>query len=106
MNIKGKHFSSIWIGNDEPVIYAIDQRELPFNFRIEKMTTVSAIASGISTMVVRGAPLIGVTAACGMYIAASQDPSSSNLKKSAEILLDTRPTAINLRWAIDKLLVT
>jgi len=104
MNIDGKHFTSIWIENDEPVIYAIDQRELPFNFRIKKMTTVSDVALGISTMVVRGAPLIGVAGACGMYIAASHDPSSSNLKQSAEMLLNTRPTAINLRWAIDKLL--
>ena len=105
MNINGKHFRSIWIEKDEPVIYAIDQRELPFSFRIQKMTTVTEIASSISTMVVRGAPLIGATAACGMYIAASYDSSSMYLKQSAEILLSTRPTAINLRWAIDKILI-
>ena len=110
MNVDGKHYRTIWIKKDDPtVIQIIDQRHLPHQFVIEDLSTVEQAAIAIKDMHIRGAPLIGATAAFGMYLAAMQAPQRSeedfknSILKAADILRATRPTAINLLWAIDRL---
>ena len=106
MNVDGKPYRTIWIKEDQPeVVQAIDQRLLPFRFIIEDFRTVDEVAAAIKDMHIRGAGLIGATAAMGMYIAAlNSDPSDfdSDMKKYAAQLVETRPTAVNLKWAVDR----
>ncbi len=79
----------------------IDQRALPFSFEIMRLTTVEQAAFAISEMVVRGAPLIGATAAYGVCLALLKDPMHGSLDRALELLGATRPTAVNLRWALE-----
>jgi methylthioribose-1-phosphate isomerase len=109
VKVDGKHYNTIWIKpNDESVIQIIDQRWLPHRFVIEDLTTVEQAATAIKDMHVRGAPLIGVTAAYGMYLAAlsAADETESNfmriLDESSDLLRSSRPTAVNLFWALDR----
>jgi methylthioribose-1-phosphate isomerase len=109
MNVNGKHYRTIWVNNDEPgVIKAIDQRYLPYRFVIENLSTVDQIASAIQEMHVRGAGLIGAAAGYGMYLSALQAPHDSverfhtALAADAEKLKSTRPTAVNLAWAVER----
>ena len=100
---------TIWVSKDEKsVIQIIDQRYLPHQLVIEDLRTVDEVARAIEEMHVRGAPLIGVTAAFGLYLAAletiSDDSFDPYLERSAEVLKATRPTAMNLKWAIDRVL--
>jgi methylthioribose-1-phosphate isomerase len=104
MKVMGQHFRSIWLEDQNRSVMVIDQRRLPFHFEIKKLTTVDDVTSAISDMVVRGAPLIGATAACGLLLAAAEDPSDEYLSHSANALIGARPTAVNLRWAIDRVL--
>ena len=106
MKVEGKTYRSIWLDQQAPLAHVIDQTVLPFRFDIRTLNTVDATAEAIATMVVRGAPLIGVTAACGLYLACHADPSDSNLRQAYQQLLDARPTAVNLRWALDRILPT
>ena len=101
MNIAGKHYRTIWLGADGWSVEVIDQTLLPHVFEIMRLTNVAEAASAISTMVVRGAPLIGATAAYGMALAAQADASDGGLQTAYDELLATRPTAVNLRWALD-----
>lgn len=106
MKIKGERYRTIWEKKgDSETIEIIDQRALPHKFVIAQLKTVDDAATAIKDMLVRGAPLIGATAAYGMYIAALEAAKSSNfdehMRKSAEKLIQTRPTAINLAWACD-----
>jgi methylthioribose-1-phosphate isomerase len=101
MKISGKHYRTIWLGDDGWSVEVIDQTLLPHVFKILRLTDVAEAASAISTMVVRGAPLIGATAAYGMALAAHADPSDQGLNEAYDTLLATRPTAVNLRWALD-----
>ncbi|MFT5763478.1 MAG: methylthioribose-1-phosphate isomerase [Saprospiraceae bacterium] len=106
MKINNQHYHTIWLKeNDETTIQIIDQRHLPHDFVIEDLKTVDEVAAAIKDMHVRGAPLIGVTAAFGMYLAA-QEADHNDFKKDmirfANQLKDTRPTAINLAWAVDQ----
>jgi len=107
MNVNGCPQRTIWIKEgDSNVVQIIDQRKLPHQFVTADLHTVQEVAVAIKEMWVRGAPLIGATAAYGMYFAAkealmSDDPETS-LKTAAQILMATRPTAINLKWAIDR----
>src|SRR5215472_7319230 len=98
MKISGTHFRTIWTSNSGTV-RVIDQSRLPFELATIDLETVSDAARAIKTMVVRGAPLIGATAAYGMALAARFDPSDSYLAGAARTLQATRPTAINLSWA-------
>jgi len=103
MEIAGQSYHSIWIDeNDE--INIIDQRWLPHEFRVVKLRSVADVARSIREMWVRGAPLIGVTAAFGMYLGTVEAKDETNsalfLKECSEQLLATRPTAVNLQWAI------
>jgi len=101
MKIDGKPFRSIWVEDDGWSVGIIDQTRLPHEFVLTQLKTVEDAAHAIEAMLVRGAPLIGATAAYGMALAMQDDPSDANLEKAYERLGKTRPTAVNLRWALD-----
>ncbi len=103
MNVGERHYRTIWLSDDKRSIEIIDQRWLPHEFRVETIGTVEGVATAIRDMWVRGAPLIGVTAAYGVAIQMADDPSDSALGAVWETLNKTRPTAINLRWALDEM---
>ncbi|MEP6567559.1 MAG: S-methyl-5-thioribose-1-phosphate isomerase, partial [Mesorhizobium sp.] len=97
MNVGERHYRTIWLSDDGRSVEIIDQRWLPHDFRIETIGTVDGIATAIRDMWVRGAPLIGVTAAYGVAMQMQDDPSDAALDAVWETLHETRPTAINLR---------
>jgi methylthioribose-1-phosphate isomerase len=103
VKVGDRHFRTIWLAEDGRSVEIIDQRWLPHEFRIVALTTVDEVATAIRDMWVRGAPLIGVTAAYGVAIAMRDDPSDEALSAVWETLHETRPTAINLRWALDEM---
>src|SRR3954464_7770366 len=99
MNVDGRHYRTIWPKpGAERVIQLIDQRALPHRFVIEEVRTVAEIATAIREMHVRGAGLIGAAAGYGMYLATFE----ADLTAAAQQLKATRPTAVNLAWAIDR----
>lgn len=102
MNVQGKPTRTIWTDPNQPGFWIIDQTRLPHQLQIVKITTVDGAAHAIQSMQVRGAPLIGATAAHGIAVAISEDPSNDSLHRACAMLLSTRPTAINLRWALDR----
>jgi methylthioribose-1-phosphate isomerase len=104
MKVKGQHYRSIWLEQESQVVMVIDQQQLPFRFEIKQLDTVADAAAAIADMVVRGAPLIGATAACGLFLATAKDPSDEHLLRAADVLLAARPTAVNLRWAVERIL--
>ena len=101
MKVGDRHYHTIWLNADGRSVDIIDQRWLPHEFRIVTLRTVDDVAAAIREMWVRGAPLIGVTAAYGVAIAMTVDASDAALDAVWETLHATRPTAINLRWALD-----
>jgi methylthioribose-1-phosphate isomerase len=103
VKVDGKHFRSIWLEPDGWSVGAIDQRRLPHEFVIARLETAGAAADAIRTMLVRGAPLIGATAAYGMALAVRDDRSDAGISRAYELLIATRPTAINLKWALDEM---
>jgi methylthioribose-1-phosphate isomerase len=103
MNVGDKHYRTIWLNDDGRSVDVIDQRWLPHDFRIVTLSKVEDIAIAIRDMWVRGAPLIGVTAAYGMALAMKDDPSDAHIEKTWAFLHETRPTAINLRWALNEM---
>jgi methylthioribose-1-phosphate isomerase len=103
MKVDGRHFRSIWLEPDGWSVAAIDQRRLPHEFIVARMTDLAAAADAISTMLVRGAPLIGATAAYGVALAMRTDSSDAALDRAYDLLVATRPTAINLKWALDEM---
>ncbi len=104
MKVNGVHYRSIWPDGDGETVSIIDQTKLPHRFEIARLETLDDAARAIETMQVRGAPLIGATAAYGMCLALGEDASDDALEAAAERLRATRPTAINLNWAIDEML--
>ena len=102
MNIKGKSYKTIWFENN--VVKIIDQTKLPHKFVIKDLKTVKDSINAIKTMEVRGAPLIGATAAYGLVLAIIEKNDQLFLKKSSEDLIQSRPTAINLKWAVDRMM--
>ena len=107
MKINGKKFHTIWLKeNDEQIVQIIDQRFLPHEFVIENLETVDDVERAIREMHVRGAPLIGVAAAFGMYLSAldaiDNQQFTKYINESAEKLKAARPTAVNLAWAVDQ----
>ena len=102
MRIEGKEYRTIWFEND--VIKIIDQTKLPHQFIIKDLKTIDDAINAIKVMEVRGAPLIGATAAYGLVLAIIENNDQSFLKKSADNLIKSRPTAINLKWAIDRMM--
>jgi methylthioribose-1-phosphate isomerase len=101
MNVKGTAFRSIWLALDGYSVEVIDQRRLPHEFTIQRLDSLEDAEVAIRDMVVRGAPLIGATAAYGVALAMRADASDSALEEAYARLLGTRPTAVNLRWALD-----
>jgi len=99
MNVQGKPTRTIWAGGDGVEI--IDQTALPHAFVVRPLRTVAEVAHAIASMQVRGAPLIGAAAAYGIWLAMRADPSDGALDAARAQLLATRPTAVNLRWALD-----
>ena len=106
MKIDGKDFRTIWVDDDGWTISIIDQTKLPHSLETKGLKTAADAAIAIKEMLVRGAPLIGATAAYGICLALREDTSDKNLEAASELLLATRPTAVNLRWAIDDMLHT
>ncbi len=102
MKIEGKEYQTIWFENE--VVKIIDQTKLPHQFVIKELKTVKEAINAIKIMEVRGAPLIGATAAYGLVLAILENNDQSFLKKSAEHLIGSRPTAINLKWAVDRMM--
>jgi len=101
MKVDGVPYRSIWPSGDGETVEIIDQTYLPFAFEIKRLTTSAEAAEAIQVMRVRGAPLIGVTAAYGMALAMREDATDAGLSRAFETLLATRPTAVNLRWALE-----
>jgi len=102
MKIKGKNYRTIWYENN--VVKIIDQTKLPHKFIIKDLKTVKDAINAIKIMEVRGAPLIGGTAAYGLALAIKENSNSEFIKKNAEELIQSRPTAINLKWAVDRMM--
>jgi methylthioribose-1-phosphate isomerase len=102
MKVNGQPFRTIWL-NPDRTVSIIDQTQLPHRFEVRTLASVEETATAICEMQVRGAPLIGATAAYGMALAASSDPSDSNLDRARMRLFATRPTAVNLRWALEEM---
>ena len=100
-----ENFRTIWLKADDPsVVQIIDQRLLPHEYTVHDLRTWQDADTAIADMYVRGAPLIGATAAWGLYLAARSDPTPAGIRSAAEALLQSRPTAVNLRWAIERIL--
>ena len=104
MNLNGKPAHTIWLQADGWSVGIIDQTQLPHVLAMVTLKTVDDAAHAIKSMQVRGAPLIGATAAYGMALALRADPSDLGLQNAANYLATQRPTAINLRWAVDQVL--
>ena len=102
MKIQNKEYRTIWY--EENVVKIIDQTKLPHQFIIKDLKTVKDAINAIKVMEVRGAPLIGGTAAYGMALAVQENNDPDFIKKSSEELIESRPTAINLKWAVDRMM--
>ena len=102
MKIEGKEYRTIWFENN--IVKIIDQTKLPHQFVIKDLKTVQDSINAIKKMEVRGAPLIGATAAYGIVLSIIEKNDQSFLKKSSEDLIASRPTAINLKWAVDRMM--
>src|SRR5689334_10428115 len=103
MKVGNRQFHSLWGDPALGVVHIIDQARLPFTFEIATLASPEAVADAIRTMRVRGAPLIGVAAAFGLAMAAVRDPSDEALAEAARMLRATRPTAVNLGWALGRM---
>ena len=102
MKIEGKEYRTIWLQNN--IVKIIDQTKLPHKFIIKELKTVKEAVNAIKTMEVRGAPLIGATAAYGIVLSVIENNDQTFLQKSASDLISSRPTAINLKWAVDRMI--
>ena len=101
MKVDGKPFRTIWLAEDGWAVEIIDQTRLPHEFVTTRLENLEQAAHAIAAMLVRGAPLIGATAAYGLALAMRADSSDASLEAASQTLLATRPTAVNLRWAIE-----
>ena len=116
MKVDGKHVRSIWLGSDGWTVAAVDQRRLPHEFVVAHLASCDAAADAIRTMLVRGAPLIGATAAYGMALAMREDASDAGLKRAYDTLVVARlardfprehePCPIGSDRALDTALIT
>ena len=104
MKVNGKIYRSIWLATDGVGVEIIDQTLLPFQFKVVRLDTIEQAMEAISRMLVRGAPLIGATAAYGVCLGLQRDVSRQALETMATDLIACRPTAINLRWAVERML--
>jgi methylthioribose-1-phosphate isomerase len=106
MRVGDTPYRTLWVAADGRAVEIIDQTRLPFEFVVETLETLEDAARAIRTMQVRGAPLIGVTAAYGLCLALGQDASDAALTRARDLLFETRPTAVNLRFALDVMVET
>src|SRR5271167_2385602 len=104
MKVDGKSMRTIWLEPDGWSVGVIDQTALPHRLVTARLTTLEEVAHAIRAMVIRGAPLIGATAAYGVCLALHADASDEALERVTAVLLATRPTAINLKWALEEML--
>ncbi|MDA9676821.1 S-methyl-5-thioribose-1-phosphate isomerase [bacterium] len=104
MKIEGKEYRTIWFDEKNQAVKIIDQTKLPHQFIIKDLKTVKDAINAIKVMEVRGAPLIGGTAAYGIVLTIMEKNDLNFIKKSAEELIQSRPTAINLKWAVDRMM--
>ena len=102
MRIEGKEYRTIWYENN--IVKIINQTKLPHQFIIKDLKSVKDSINAIKVMEVRGAPLIGATAAYGIILAIQESNNLEFINKSAEELIQSRPTAINLKWAVDRMM--
>ncbi len=103
MKVDGKPYRTIWLGTDGATVQVIDQTLLPHRFVVRDFRRMEDAETAIRSMIVRGAPLIGAAAAYGMALAMAQDTSNAMLDRAYSALLASRPTAVNLRWALDSM---
>lgn len=103
MKIDSTHYRTIWVNEDGWSVEIIDQTKLPFSFETKTLKTVDDAARAIKDMLVRGAPLIGATAAYGVCLAMRDDASDAGLEEAIAMLGATRPTAVNLHWALERM---
>ncbi len=103
MNVDGKTYKTIWYDEKEKIINIIDQTKLPHQFVIKKISSLDQIIYAIKNMEVRGAPLLGGAAAYGMCLAIKDNPSDDVIDDAAKKLINSRPTAINITWAVNKI---
>src|SRR6516162_9086782 len=101
MRVEGKPYRTIWANDDAASVTIIDQTLLPHRFKLVAIADAAGMARAIKDMQVRGAPLIGIAAAYGVALAMRSDPSDANLELACARLKATRPTAVNLQWALD-----
>jgi methylthioribose-1-phosphate isomerase len=105
MKIDGTAFRSVWLdAEDRWSVHILDQTKLPWSLQVLRLTTRDEAAHAIKSMQIRGAPLIGAVAAYGLCLALRADASTDAMERDAELLNATRPTAVNLRWALDRML--
>src|ERR1700739_745303 len=104
MKVDGKPMRTIWLEPDGWSVGIIDQTALPHRLITARLTTLDEAAHAIRAMLIRGAPLIGATAAYGVCLALRQDSSDDALDRAYDVLIATRPTAINLKWALDEMM--
>jgi methylthioribose-1-phosphate isomerase len=103
MKVDGQPYRTVWLNDDGTSVSVIDQTLLPHRFKIAEWHTVDDVAEGIRNMVVRGAPLIGASAGYGIALGMLRDPSDKGFQRACELLFASRPTAVNLRWALDRM---
>jgi methylthioribose-1-phosphate isomerase len=103
MKVSGKHYRSIWAEPDHSAVHIIDQSRLPHVFETLKIDSAEAMAEAIKSMRLRGAPLIGVAAAFGIALALNRGSTDAVISKASNLLRATRPTAVNLAWAIGRM---
>ena len=102
MRVEGRQYRTIWLAGDGAAVEIIDQTRLPHAFVVARLATLAEAAEAIRAMRVRGAPLIGASAAYGLWLAVRGDPGDAGLAAAYQTLLASRPTAVNLRWALDR----
>jgi methylthioribose-1-phosphate isomerase len=103
MKVDGQSYRTIWPNDDGISVSVIDQTLLPHRFKVVEWRTVEDVAEGIRNMVVRGAPLIGASAGYGVALEMLRDPSDKGFQRAYELLIASRPTAVNLRWALERM---
>ncbi|HUQ28422.1 MAG TPA: S-methyl-5-thioribose-1-phosphate isomerase [Usitatibacter sp.] len=103
MKVGDRHYRSVWADESRGVVHIIDQARLPHVFETATIASAEAMAEAIRSMRVRGAPLIGVAAAFGIALAVRKDPSDASISHASTLLRGTRPTAVNLAWAIGRM---
>jgi len=105
MKVDGVAYRSVWVDPDDGwSVRIFDQTKLPWSLEIPRLTSRDQVAHAIRSMQVRGAPLIGAVAAYGLCLALREDASTEAMERDTALLAKTRPTAINLRWALDRML--